>query len=255
MQPIIKWTGSKRYVVGELNKLKPTNFDGYYEPFVGGGSFSYFNADHRCFCSDTNKHLIGMWKIIQEEPDFLFYTYGQYWQNFKRIGKDYYFEIRKQFNQDSDPYKFFFLTRTSVNGLIRFNKKGEFNASCGYGRNGIQPKTLKPILEDWHSKVKNFEYSNVSYKDITPTSKDFVFCDPPYEGRNEMYQGEFNYSEFENWLEVLNEKNIKWMVTTRSVLTPELSVRVLTTSGGNSSFRQLAHNDIQTVKEYIYLNY
>jgi DNA adenine methylase len=37
-QPIIKWTGSKRFLADEIIEYFPSNIETYYEPFVGGGS-------------------------------------------------------------------------------------------------------------------------------------------------------------------------------------------------------------------------
>ena len=36
MQPVIKWTGSKRSQAGKIISFMPNKIDTYYEPFVGG---------------------------------------------------------------------------------------------------------------------------------------------------------------------------------------------------------------------------
>lgn len=41
MQPIIKWSGSKRSQADEILKYVPKEFDTYYEPFIGGGAILY----------------------------------------------------------------------------------------------------------------------------------------------------------------------------------------------------------------------
>lgn len=256
MQPIIKWTGSKRLVVKELNNLlPPDSYSICYEPFVGGGSFSYYQYKKQAFCSDIIPHVINLWLEIQNKPEKLFYNYQKHWMNFKKVGKDYYFEIRDKFNQSHRPEDFFFINRLCVGGLIRFNQKGEFNASLGYGRNGIKPENLEPILYKWSKIIKNYKYKTKSYLDINPTDDSFVFCDPPYETNESMYFGSFDYGEFQEWLMKLNNQDIKWMVTTRTELDNSLYQYRTNTSGGNSTFKNLGERKQKTVKEYIYINY
>ena len=40
MQPVIKWSGSKRSQAEKIISYFP-NYDTYYEPFIGGGSIMY----------------------------------------------------------------------------------------------------------------------------------------------------------------------------------------------------------------------
>ena len=67
MQPVIKWTGSKRSQAGQIISLMPKEIDTYYEPFVGGGSVFAKLIEaceegkikvNRFVLSDTNKEKV-----------------------------------------------------------------------------------------------------------------------------------------------------------------------------------------------------
>lgn len=36
-KPFVKWVGGKRQLLPELDRYMPSNFENYYEPFIGGG--------------------------------------------------------------------------------------------------------------------------------------------------------------------------------------------------------------------------
>lgn len=37
MHPFVKWAGGKTQLLESLKKHMPSHYEGYYEPFVGGG--------------------------------------------------------------------------------------------------------------------------------------------------------------------------------------------------------------------------
>jgi DNA adenine methylase len=39
--PFIKWAGGKAQLLNILDKFIPEDFNNYFEPFLGGGSFFY----------------------------------------------------------------------------------------------------------------------------------------------------------------------------------------------------------------------
>ena len=59
---------------------------------------------------------------IKNYPLMLYDSYKYHWENFQQ-DENYYYEVRSNFNKTKDPFDFFFLTRTCINGKIRFNKK------------------------------------------------------------------------------------------------------------------------------------
>ena len=62
VHPFVKWAGGKGQLLSELNKMIPSQFNRYIEPFLGGGAMFFhlvssgmkFNA----YLSDTNTELI-----------------------------------------------------------------------------------------------------------------------------------------------------------------------------------------------------
>ena len=69
MQPVIKWSGSKRSQAEKIISYFP-DYDTYYEPFIGGGSIMYHIKGKRV-CSDICNPLIDLWQIIQNNPLYL----------------------------------------------------------------------------------------------------------------------------------------------------------------------------------------
>ena len=85
---------------------------------------------------------------MRDTPDALADGYCQRWHRLQSEGYTAYYEIRDDFNRDQSPYDLLFLSRTCVNGLIRFHDKGEFNNSLHYSRPGINPEKLREMIAD-----------------------------------------------------------------------------------------------------------
>lgn len=263
MQPVIKWSGSKR---SQIKYILPyiVDYDVYYEPFVGGGSVMY-NVSGKRICSDICKPLIDLWLLIQNDPNSLIINYRNHWNNLQKQGQNYYYLIRDNFNKNQSPYDFFFLSRTCTNGLIRFNSKGEFNNSFHHNRNGINPDTLKVIVYDWSKNIQTVKFINQDYKEIlqTVTDKDIVYLDPPYFNTKGMYYGTINYNDFYAFLEQLNRKGIRWLLSFDGIrgnddytvnIPQDLYKEHLYIKSGKSSFNKLQLNN-KEVYESLYMNF
>jgi len=175
-QPIIKWSGSKRSQCEEILSYFPKNIETYYEPFCGGCSMlmGLLNSDisvKRYVCSDLNEDLIKLWNNIKHAPEAVYSMYETLWNELNKDNdidrkRKFFEEQRELYNITHDPLIFFFIMRTTTNGMPRYNKNGEFNNSFHITRNGIEPKRLKPILMEWSDKLKknNVEFIHTSYE-------------------------------------------------------------------------------------------
>lgn len=264
ISPVIKWSGSKRTQAYKIASLIP-KFETYYEPFIGGGSVMYAVAPKHGVCGDICTPLISLWQEIQTNPLSLYEYYKAQWE---KLQSDYmtYYRCRDSFNSNHSPYDLLFLSRTCVNGLIRFNSIGEFNNSLHYTRKGINPEKLKQILIDWSNRIKGIDFVCGDYRDSTlsATSNDFIYLDPPYFNTKGRYYGKINYEDFYSYLETLNSKQIKFALSFdgscanrdySTTLPKELYKRHITLNSGKSSFRKVIDGVSEDVFESIYLNW
>ena len=265
-EPVIKWSGSKRSVAASLRKLFP-NSTRYFEPFVGGGAMLPFRPCREAIAGDVIFELIDLWICIRDEPGKTADEYAKRWQKLQERGHTAYYDIRDAFNRTRNPHDFLFLTRTCVNGLIRFNASGGFNNSLHHTRPGIAPQRLREIVNKWSRCLQGVSFAKTDYREtLSSVSKgDLVFLDPPYAGTRGRYtQKKFVVPDFYSELERLNEIGAKWIVTfdgyagerTYSEAIPKsLFETRLALPTGNSPFTKLMRTGVDAVVESVYLNF
>lgn len=278
-QPVIKWSGSKRSQCDEILEYFPQCIDTYYEPFCGGCSMlmGLINSNipvKRYVCSDINGDLISLWNKVKDFPDEIYETYETLWKELNRDDnidrkRKFFEEQREIYNRTHDPLVFFFIMRTTTNGMPRYNRKGEFNNGFHITRDGIKPEMLKPVLYEWSEKLRkhNVEFIHRSYEEIIGEVKegDFIYMDPPYFNTKGMYFGGIDFVYFFGFLENVSKKNVKFILSfdgksgdvdnTYSV--PENCYKKhLYIKSGNSSFkRTIGKNKNAIVYESLYLSY
>src|ERR1700753_3837756 len=67
--PVIKWVGGKTRLLPELLARMPTQFDRYYEPFVGGSALFFRVAPARAVLNDSNPDLVALYRTIADDVD------------------------------------------------------------------------------------------------------------------------------------------------------------------------------------------
>lgn len=211
-EPVIKWSGSKRSQAKEIISYFPKEINTYYEPFCGGCSVLRRLLDSdisvkNYICSDINPDLIALWVAIKEKPNEVSSHYKKLWTEMNDLAeikerKAYFESVRESYNQTHNPLDFMFVMRTVVNGMPRYNKKGEFNSSFHLTRKGIIPQTLDKIINEWSNLLQknNVQFVNCSYTNILPGKDDFMYLDPPYANTKGMYYGGIDNDELFNYL-------------------------------------------------------
>lgn len=271
IQPVIKWSGSKRKQSEIIVSHMPNKIKTYYEPFVGGGSvfIQLLHSDikfDRVVCSDINKDLIDLWKMIKYNPQYLIEEYNRMWNEMNSTNdistkKEYYFNIRKEFNETRKPELFLFLSRTCMNGLIRYNNSGNFNTSLHLTRKGIEPDTLSKIITLWSNKINqyNVEFNHQSYENISTIEGDFIYLDPPYSATKGMYNGTLDYEVFWDWMRnqegdyILSFDGKRGNIDNTYNVPSELFSSHNYLNNGRSSFKDLKVNVVEDVFESLYI--
>lgn len=263
---LIKWTGSKRLQAIEIQKYIPDKFNRYFEPFLGGGSILFNNSSHKSLCNDIYTPLIDLWKEVKTAPSVVIEQYTNDWLKLQKDFPNYYYEVRDRFNSNHKGLDLLFLSRTTVNGIIRFNSQGEFNNSIHLSRRGMNPKTFSRIVEKWFNKLKNTSFYNEDYKDFLSRVRegDFVYLDPPYANSKNRYIQNINVEELFEVLYDLNIKGVKWALSFDGVRGDEnyqypvpldLFTNVVLIGNGSSKIGQVLNGKNEIVYETLYMNY
>ncbi len=264
--PVIKWSGSKRPVAYQLSQYFPET-KRFFDPFVGGGSILPFFFGKKAFVGDVIPELIFLWESIKTDPDKVINEYRTRWESLKNNGYTEYYSIRDTFNVTRNPMDFLFLSRTCVNGLIRYNKIGEFNNSLHHTRSGIDPERFAPIIKMWSKWIQQVSFLNQDYrltlKEVT--KGDTVFLDPPYVGTKSRYiPQKFDYAIFFDELERLNSTGVNWILTLDgnagdryydSKIPKELYKASIKVNTGKSPFSKVMNNKQDSISESVYFNF
>lgn len=265
-EAVIKWSGSKRAIAPLLALILPPT-PRYFEPFVGGGAMLPLRPSPCAVAGDVIPELIALWISIRDEPDKTANEYEMRWQLLQQQGHHAYYKIRDAFNKTRNPHDLLFLTRTCVNGLIRFNTSGDFNNSLHHTRPGIVPARLREIISRWSATIQKVEFVRADYRTtLVPVKKDdLVFLDPPYAGTRGRYlPTDFDLQSFFQELERLNHIGAKWILTFDGhagerdynlSFPKELYQTKLLLPTGNSPFTKLMGSSIDAVFESTYLNF
>ena len=269
---LIKWTGSKRKQAKDIVDIFPKEIETYYEPVVGGASIAIelmLRNDvkvNNFVLSDINKDLISFYDAVINYPKQLIDLYTDLHNHFVACNdkKVFYESARKEFNRSHNTALFLFLTRTSHNGLIRYNSKGEYNVGCHYNRNGIKPDKLSKIINFYSDLFnrRNVRFSCCDYSRIKPNENDFCYFDPPYGGTGtSIYFGNFDKNNFFNFIRSLKCKyaisydgNTTENKNLNCKLDNDLYKNHYLIDNGISGFRKLHGNNVY-VKESLYCNY
>jgi DNA adenine methylase Dam len=88
VHPFIKYAGGKRQLLPKLNKMIPSSFNRYFEPFVGGGAlfFHLASSDRKftAYISDAIAELITTYKVVRDNPKGLVELLQTYDKEYKK---------------------------------------------------------------------------------------------------------------------------------------------------------------------------
>lgn len=199
-KPFLKWAGGKTQLLPTIDSFLPRDFAvekdvTYIEPFIGGGAMLFhmlakYPNIKRAVINDINSRLIGVYKVVRDNPRDLIDVLKSLDSSFKALRhhedrKEFYNAARQRFNEGSlsmteESALMIFLNRTCFNGLYRENSKGYFNVPFGrYANPTICDEELLMADSELLQRVEILNGDFSQTEDCVHGYTIFYF-DPPY---------------------------------------------------------------------------
>jgi DNA adenine methylase len=230
--PPIKSQGIKTKLVPAINELilsSNISLDGnWIEPFFGTGVVG-FNTPMKGkrIVGDTNPHIIKFYQAIQkgEIDEDSVRTYleiaNELLLQAAEDGYAYYREVKNRFNVHFDLYDFIFLSRAGFNGMMRFNRKGEWNIPFCKKKDRFSPSYITKIC----NQIKNikkiissveWEFDCVSFEDTIAKAQkgDLIYSDSPYFGRYADFYNSWTQNDEERLYNLLTRTKAYFILST-----------------------------------------
>jgi len=189
--PFVKWAGGKTQLLSEIDKTIPSEFNQYFEPFLGGGAMFFHIISNKdiqftAYLSDVNEELINAFNVIKNDVEKLIEVLKNHEVEYKKNPLEYYYELRsniKSTNNIQRAARFITLNKTCYNGLYRVNKKGIFNVPIGRYKNPVicdsdNLKKVSVALRYSKAQIQVSDYKVILLQKAE--EDDFIYLDPPY---------------------------------------------------------------------------
>ncbi len=186
--PPVKWAGGKTQLLGAIKEKIPSQYNRYFEPFVGGAAVLLNLQPEKAFINDINEQLINLYVQLKNAAEDVI-------DEIKKLdkipcNKELYYDRREKYNTKITnnvldvemAALLIWLNKHCFNGLYRVNKKGLFNVPynnrvTGSSMNEMNIRAIGRYLKNAnvHITCNDFETACEPVK-----SGDFVYFDSPY---------------------------------------------------------------------------
>lgn len=230
--PPIKSQGIKTKLIPWINDLILTSGISlntrWIEPFFGTGVVGFnspVNGIH--IVGDTNPHIINLYQQLQSGK-ITPYTMRTYLERESKLleiadedGYAHYRLVRNRFNREHSPYDFIFLSRAGFNGMMRFNKSGDWNIPFCKKPGRFAPAYITKICNQIRSvaqiiRKKEWKFNNAPFLETIARAGegDIIYCDPPYYGRYVDYYNGWTEKDEEELFYALSQTRAKFILST-----------------------------------------
>jgi len=182
----IRWTGRGRWI----------------EPFLGSGVVAFNIQPERALLNDSNPHIIALYQQIyvgKLTSRLVREHLSREGAELLAKGDEHYYFVRERFNRTTDPLDFLFLNRSYFNGVMHFNRKGQFNTPFCRKPERFRRALITKIANQvtdlarvMHNKQWEFRVGAWQSCLQEICRDDFIYLDPPYIGRHADYFDSWN---------------------------------------------------------------
>jgi len=180
-RPFLKWPGGKFRLI---KRIRAALRDGnrLIEPFTGSGAVFLNTNYNEYLLADTNPDLINLYRQLTNEG-LPFIKYCRSFFTVTDNTKDQFYFYREEFNQTNNRRRksalFLYLNRHCYNGLVRYNKRGNFNTPFG---KHIKPYFPDREMQQFLQAADKATFLNAGFLECMSHARqgDIIYCDPPY---------------------------------------------------------------------------
>jgi len=206
---LLKWVGNKQKFASEITKYFPTEFNRYFEPFLGSGAVLATVNPLNGIGSDTFAPLVEIWNKLKNDPKGLIDWYKEWRDQLSVESKEMVYEkVRDSYNKSPNGKDFLYLSRACYGGIIRFRRDGYMSTPCGV-HTPIPIKAFAERVKIWNRRVANTDFFHWDYKMAFRSALmgDLIYCDPPYSHSQSILYGAQDFSLEELLNEISDAKN------------------------------------------------
>jgi DNA adenine methylase len=193
---LLKWVGNKQRFAHEIVGSFPSNFNRYYEPFLGSGAILSTLSPKKALASDAFLPLIEIFQTLKNEPETLKDWYRERWEIANgEIKKEGYEKIKHNYNENPNAPDLLFLCRSCYGGVVRFRiRDGYMSTPCGV-HSPIKPESFNKRTDIWHERLRHTDFALMDYRESMRQAKlgDMIYCDPPYKHSQAILYGGQNF--------------------------------------------------------------
>lgn len=186
IRPFLKWAGGKRQLTSTIRQYIPSDYNIYFEPFVGAGAVLFDLQPATALINDANQELINCYRVIRDQPSKLIEhakshtNTKSYFYRLRALDRSPTFESLSPLERAS---RIVFLNKTCFNGLFRVNSQGHFNVPYSKYKNPRIVDEAAIAAVSRYLRAATIEMTSDDFEDAVRGAErdDFVYLDPPYD--------------------------------------------------------------------------
>lgn len=233
MKTFIRRPGNKtnflKYIIPKIPEFSGT----YIEPFLGTGAVYLHLLPKKAILNDLNKDIIGIWKLVREDPEYLLKEIDAFKKTFLPLSNEEKLKKCRKVAANISNLKgnkryalYLLLVYCSFNGVIEFKNKHVIYGLSPHiysseESSHVFTEKYKEKIRQIPDILKNIKIYSKDYSQVIAKAKrgDFVFLDPPYvEEKKYQFQynkneGDFSNIKLKEALDILTSRKVKWMMT------------------------------------------
>ena len=184
--PFLKYPGGKRGLMWRIATILPRTMATYFEPMIGAGACFFQMANEgrfkRAVLSDNNEELVRTWLAIKRNVVGVCRELDAHKHNRRHYEKVRALDPAKM-SDEKTAARMLFMNAAGFNGLVRYNRAGQFNTPWGRQAKMLQFKDPQR-LRDCARVLNEHKVTIVAadFADVTRKARlgDVVFYDSPY---------------------------------------------------------------------------